>query len=97
MAIVFEQPKKPFNWTRFLFVIFIIAFLVFGTYYLFFAPSPRLDIVLPPPLERARQISNLEFVDPATVLGSPAFRRLKSYVGPPAPGPLGRPNPFARF
>ena len=97
MAIVFEQEKKSVNWVGILFVIFIIGFLVFAVYYLFFAPSPKLDVVLPAPLERASQISELEFIEPATVLNSTAFRKLQNYVGPPAVGVLGRSNPFVRF
>lgn len=97
MAIVFEQPKKTVNWVSILFVVFIIGFLIFAIYYLFFAPSPKLDVVLPPPLERASQIAKIEFVDPNVVLGSSSFRRLRSYVGPPGIGSLGRPNPFVRF
>jgi len=102
MAIVFEQPKKPFNWVRILFIAFSIGFVVFAAYYLFFAPSPKLDIVLPPPLERASQISNLEFVDPSTILSSPEFRRLNSpssplYIRPPSVGILGRSNPFVKL
>lgn len=97
MAIVFEQPKKSVNWVPILFAVFIIGFLIFAAYYLFFAPSPKLDIVLPAPLERASQISKLEFIEAATVLNSAAFRRLQNYVGPPAAGQLGRSNPFVKF
>ena len=97
MAIVFEQSKKSVNWVPILFTVFILGFLAFAAYYLFFAPSPKLDIVLPAPLERASQISKLEFIDVATILNSTAFRRLQNYVGPPASGRLGRSNPFVKL
>lgn len=97
MAIVFEQPKKSVNWIKLIFFVFIIGFIIFAAYYLFFAPSPRLDIVLPAPLERASQISNLEFVDPATILNDQKFKNLYNYVGSPQTGNLGRSNPFVKF
>jgi len=98
MAIVFEQAKKPINWVGLLFIVFIVGFLIFAVYYLFFAPSPKLDIVLPPPLERASQIISItEFVNPDAVVNSTAFKRLRTYVGQPAIGVLGRENPFVRL
>ena len=97
MAIVFEQPKKTVNWVRLLFIVFAIAFVIFAAYFLFFAPTPQLDVVLPAPLERASQISELQFVDPSTVLNSQNFRRLENRIGPPAIGTLGRSNPFIKI
>jgi len=97
MAIIFEQPKRSINWVKMLFIIFILGFVFFAVYYLFFASSPRLDIVLPDPLERANQITNIDFVDPGEVLNTQAFKQLQSYVAPPTVGNLGRNNPFEPF
>jgi hypothetical protein len=94
MAIVFEKQKKQVNWIVILFILFSSGFVVFAAYYLFFAPTPRIDLVLPEQLERAGQISRLEFIDPAAVLTSPVFKSLRTYIGSPSIGSLGRSNPF---
>jgi hypothetical protein len=94
MAIVFEQPKKKINWFGIMTAIFSVVFVSALVYYLFFAPAPKIETVLPPALEKTNQISDLQFTDPSPVLNSPQFKALKLYVGPPATGTLGRPNPF---
>ncbi len=97
MAIVFEQPRKPINWIKLFFGIFIGVFLVFTVYYLFFAPSPKIDVVLPTPLQNANQIISTQFIDPGLVLNSQVFKALKLYLGQPSVGTLGRANPFVSF
>jgi hypothetical protein len=98
MAIVFESQRKPVNWVKMLFVVTVVAFVVFAVYYLFFAPSPKIDVVLPASLEHAAELANPSFsIDPSAVIQSAAFKALKSYVGSPSTGALGRPNPFAPF
>ncbi|PIR89580.1 MAG: hypothetical protein COU07_01640 [Candidatus Harrisonbacteria bacterium CG10_big_fil_rev_8_21_14_0_10_40_38] len=94
MAIVFEQEKKQINWIKLLFVLFIVGFVIFAAYFLFFAPSPQLDVVLPEPLEQAERIGSVSSIKPNDVLGLPAFRALQVFVGPPSIGTLGRDNPF---
>ena len=97
MAIVFQEQKKPVNWVKILFAAFSVGFLIFAVYYLFFAPAPKIDVVLPDPLKRANQISNLEFADPSAVINDPAFQKLQTLFGAPGVGALGRQNPFAPF
>ncbi len=97
MAIVFEQKRKPVNWIGLLSATFGILFLIFAVYYLFFAPSPKLEAVLPAPLERASQISELEFIEPTIIINDPNFRKLQNYAGPPGVGTLGRANPFVKL
>jgi len=94
MAIVFEKQKKPINWIMILSIAFAIIFIGALTYYLFFAPTPQIDIVLPQPLDQAKTISSLEFTDPSVVVNSPSFQSLRQYVGTPGVGTLGRSNPF---
>ena len=94
MAIVFEKEKKSVNWIRLLFVVFIIGFVGFASYFLFFAPSPQLDIVLPEPLQQAERVESVSSIKPNDVLGLPAFRSLQVFIGPPSIGTLGRENPF---
>jgi hypothetical protein len=97
MAIVFEQERKPVNWFAIFSILFIVIFVIVGAYFLFFTESPRIDLVLPPALEQADQISDLEFIDPQPILTSSAYKSLRVYVGPPAIGSLGRANPFLQF
>ena len=95
MAIVFEQQKRSVHWIAILVTLFVVFFLVFAAYYLFFAPSPKIDTVLPAPLQRANQISGVTFTDPNAVVKSKEFVRLKSYVPATSVGTLGRPHTFA--
>lgn len=94
MAIIFEQQKKSINWVPLVVTAFLVAFVAFAIYYLFFAPTPRIEIVLPAALERAQQISTITFIDPKEVIQSDPFKKLRSYVPAPMPAQLGRPNPF---
>ena len=97
MAIVFQEQKKTVNWIRLLFISFTILFVIFGIYALFFAEKPRIEVVLPEPLKRVSQISNLPAADPSEVLNSQTFRRLQTFFPAPGVGVLGRQNPFAPF
>ncbi len=95
MAIVFEEPKRSINWLRVISYTAAAGFVGFAIYYLFFASSPKFDVILPVELERATQISTIEFIDPSVVLNSAAFKRLQGYADTPSVGALGRPDPFA--
>lgn len=97
MAIVFEREKRSVNWFALIGGLFFIGFLGFGAYYLFFAPVPKIQAIIPPALQDTSQLSKLEFIDPATILDNPNFRRLKEHVPLPGPGTIGRANPFAPF
>ncbi len=94
MAIVFEQPKKSINWFGIFIGVFSVVFVVFLAYYLFFAPAPKIETVLPDILKKANQISNLQFTDPSPVVSSGKYKALHAYVGSPSTGTLGRTNPF---
>lgn len=97
MAIVFEEQKRSVNWARIAFYVFIVGFIGFAIYYLFLGPSPKLDVVLPAPLEQASKISEINFVEPSVVLNSKAYLSLERRYGPPSPGISGRQNPFSKF
>ena len=91
-----EQQKKPVDVFAVIVVAFIIAVIAGIVYFLFFAPTPGFDIVVPAPLRVASEISAAE-VDPSTVLNSKSFRSLRVYTGLPTSGALGRENPFIPF
>lgn len=96
MAILIQEQKKSVNWFAIAVTIFVVGTIVFGLYYLFFAPTPGIEIVVPPPLQSATRISTIE-IDPTTVLNSRAFRSLRAYAGLPTAGATGRNNPFVSF
>ncbi len=93
MAILFEQARS-FPWFRIGLFALILITLFTLTYFLFFAPTPRIDVVLPPPLERIGDVSQIEFIDLVSVTSSDAFRRLRRYEQPIGVGNPGRENPF---
>ena len=93
MAIEFEQKSKV-RWSRVLMFIVIIGAVGLVTYFLFFAPSPKIELIIPAPLERAGEVSSIQFIDPGQIVRSQAFSVLREYAGDPGPGVLGRPNPF---
>ncbi len=97
MAIVFEQQKKSVNWFGVLIGVFAACFIAFAVYYLFFAPSPKIDVVLPQPLQVANKISNITFTDPSEITQNPAFKVLKTVPIAQSVGSLGRPNPLLPF
>lgn len=93
MAIVIEQNKKRFSWFGFFITLFFFGVIFAGGYYLFFAPTPGIEILAPLPLQSAAELARLTF-DPASVVNSREFKRLKIYTGVPSTGVLGRSNPF---
>lgn len=77
-------------------VILVLIILLVAFYFLFFAAPPRIESVLPGPLEKIAELSKIS-LDPSAVLGSEAFRSLKSYNGAPSVGRTGRANPFVDY
>ncbi len=96
MAILIQEQKKSVNWFAIIVTAFAVGAIVFGLYYLFFAPTPGIEVVVPPPLQSAKRISTIE-VDPTIVLNSRAFRSLRAYAGIVTAGATGRDNPFVAF
>ena len=96
MAVFIEEQKKPVNWFNIISLIVILAVIGLGVYFLFFVAPPAIEMIIPPPLETAVEITKAQF-DPAVVINSQSFRSLRSYVGLPSVGSLGRDNPFLSF
>lgn len=72
----------------------VIGLVIIGAiYFLFFAPTPAFEVIVPPPLQTAEKISQLQ-IDPANVINSSAFRSLRVYAPLPSAGLIGRANPF---
>ena len=83
-------------WLRWGGVLVILAILAAASYFLFFAVPPRIETVLPRALQSVAEISKIS-LDPGAILGSDAFRNLKSYDGIPNVGRVGRANPFVDY
>ena len=95
MAIIVEQNKKKgMSWLVILVVLFLMAIIFAGGYYLFFAPTPGIEVVAPLGLRSAVDLSKITF-DPSSVVNSQQFKSLKVYTGLPSVGNLGRSNPFS--
>ncbi len=96
MAIVLEETKKQFNWKLPALILAIIGVLGGAIYFLFFAPTPAIEVIVSPAVRSASELSNIRF-DPAAVVNSDAFRSLRRYSSDPTIGRVGRTNPFIEF
>jgi len=96
MAIVLEEGEKKLNLRGLITVSAIILVLAGVSYALFFAETPKIEIVIPQSVRSASELSQVQF-DPASVVNSAYFRALRRYVGEQAMGVLGRQNPFVKF
>ena len=61
MAIVIEQKKKAISWFGVLTSVFFLLLILIGGYYLFFAPTPGIEIVAPSALKTAVDLSKITF------------------------------------
>ena len=96
MAIILEEGEKKLNLKGIIIVSAIILVLAGLSYALFFAETPKIEIVIPQSVRSTSELSHVQF-DPATVVNSASFRALRRYVGEQAVGALGRQNPFIKY
>jgi hypothetical protein len=96
MAIVLEGEQKKFNWKLPIVILLIIGAIGGGIYFLFFAPTPVIEVIVSPAVRSASELSGIRF-DPAAVVNSDAFRSLRRYSTDPTIGRVGRTNPFVEF
>jgi flagellar basal body-associated protein FliL len=96
MAIVLEGEQKKFNWKILILVLGVIGVIGGGIYFLFFAPTPAIEVIVSPAVRSASELSNISF-DPAAVVNSDTFRSLRRYASEPTIGRVGRANPFVEF
>ena len=95
MALIFKEEKKS-NWKGLMIVAAVILAIGGAAYFLFFAPVPAIEIIVPPAARSVEELSGAIF-DPAGVVNSEDFRSLRRYAGQPSIGQIGRPNPFVKF
>ncbi len=93
MAIVIEERKNGIGFLNLLIILIIIGIVFGGAYFLFFSPSPKVDVILPKPLEQTSKIAKFT-LDPGTVFDGNEFKALRKVVNVPTGGSFGRGNPF---
>lgn len=93
MAIIIEQRERSINWFAVCVFLFLFAVIVGGGYYLFFAPTPGIEMITPAPLESSEALSRATF-DPVGILNNPVLKGLRQQGISPGVGNLGRRNPF---
>ena len=96
MAVVLEQQKRKTNWFAVVVFIFILAVILGLAYFLFFAPTPGIEIIAPSQLEEAAGLAELE-LDSNKLISDPVLKSLKQYGTQPSIGVLGKDNPFVGF
>lgn len=95
MAITFEEEKQ-FNWKALIIAVVAGIVIIGGAYFLFFAPVPAIEVIAPPSVRSASELSGVEF-DPTSVVNSEDFRSLRRYVGQQTTGKTERVNPFIKY
>ncbi len=95
MAFSFSEGTNR-NWLNTVVMVAVILILVLGTYFLFFAPEPFVEIIVPTELEPISKLSKVEF-DHSELTNSEVYQSLRQQVPEAVPGPAGRSNPFAPF
>ena len=96
MAILIEQQKRKTNWFGILTFLFLLLVIFGGGYFLFFSPTPGIEVIIPSSLESAEQLSEVQ-IDPSALIANPALKKLRMYGGQPSIGTVGRQNPFLGF
>ncbi len=96
MPISLEPEKKPINWIALAVVVVLVVVIVGGAYFLFFAPVPGIEAIIPSEQKLASRISKLELNTQPAVEAFTAGR-LKQYAPPLTIGQVGRANPFINF
>ncbi|MDP3953745.1 MAG: hypothetical protein Q8P99_02920 [bacterium] len=95
MAFSFRQESNN-NWTTIIVVSLVVGALAVGTYLLFFAKTPLIEVVSPPEVEDVSELSQVNF-STTDFSNDPVFTSLRRHVSEAEAGPAGRENPFAPF
>jgi len=90
-----EKKLKELNWKVIGAVTAAVVILGGGVYFLFFSPTPVIEVIIPPAVRSTSELSNIRF-DPGPVAQS-LSTKFKNYAGKPAVGKAGRRNPFIEF
>ncbi|MBI2012929.1 MAG: hypothetical protein HYS88_00535 [Candidatus Colwellbacteria bacterium] len=94
MAILVEEETGRKGAFGVLIIAVIVILLGAATYYLFFAPVPLIEVVIPSKLKTVSRISESS-LNTSAVFNSPVYGSLRQHVPEPVLGEIGRPNPFS--
>jgi len=95
MAIVLED-RQQFNWKALIIFITIIAVILGLAYFLFFAPSPVVQEIMPSGVKATAELSTVN-LNPNDLLGNKVYQSLKQYGGSVVIPQVGRENPFIKY
>ena len=95
MAIIIEEEKKGINWFALVSIILVVIIIASAVYYLFFAPVPLIEKIVPTNLQSIQELSNIQ-LQPGVIINNSKFQILKTYVNQINVGPVGKNNPFVR-
>jgi hypothetical protein len=93
MALIIEQTRRSVNWFGIFVFIFLLFVIVGGGYFLFFGPTPAIEILAPVELNAAQNIADIK-LDAGKIIESPVLKSFQQYGTAPGVGNLGRSNPF---
>lgn len=94
MALIMQQEtRRGTNWFGFFIFLFIFAVIVGSGYFLFFSPTPGIEIVAPSSLQATETVSQAS-LDSSKVINDPVLKTFREYGTVPSVGAVGRPNPF---
>lgn len=95
MAITFEE-KQQFNWKALITFTAIIAVVFAVAYFLFFAPSPFVEQIIPSNVKSATELSTVK-LDPNDLQNNKTYQTLRQIGGPITVPQAGRANPFVKY
>lgn len=96
MAFSFNSTTDNKSLMNIIGVSVIVALLGFGTYMLFFAPEPFVEVIAPPELESISELSKID-LEGTNFADSGLYQSLEEKVPEVETGEAGRENPFAPF
>lgn len=96
MAILVEEEGRGRDRFKVLMIAIVMALFLAGAYYLFFAPTPLIEVILPSELQFISRISE-GGLNASTIFNSPVYQSLRQYTADVEVGEVGRSNPFQPF
>jgi len=96
MPLPILKPKKQINWIPIAVAAVLTIIVVGAAYFLFFAPTPGIEALVPSEQKITAQISAVR-LDTRPVVEIFNSGRLKRSASPVSVGQTGRTNPFISF
>lgn len=93
MALIIEQNRRRVNWFGIFVFLFFLIVIFGGGYFLFFGPTPAIEILSPIQLDSAERIAEVK-LDAETIMENSVLKNFREYGTAPGVGSLGRSNPF---